>query len=252
MFVIKLLFICLIGFCLIKIIEMLMEDEKIRKIEDNLREINYIEITQTLKKDLVFPNIQNINTDTIAIINTKTNNMGDAIAIGVTIVDTNKWQLQQAQYYIISEALLYPHTYDNLYIAHVYKSYFGKLCDVENHIRNLLTQYQITNIYAYNAQFVLKQCPGLDKYYWHDIMKIAAYQQHNPYLPSNIDYLNNGRIKYKYNIPHIMEYLNISCFRYTDHALYDTFDELRIMQFLKIPIHEYDITCINQLPTTRH
>ncbi len=241
MFIIKILFICLIIFSLMKIMSMLIEDEKIRKIEDELREINYIEITTTLKKDLVVPDIQNINTDTIAIISVKTNSMGHAIAIGVAVIDANQWQLQQAQYYIISDELLCYYTYDNIYLSHVYKSYFGKLGDVENHIRKTLTKYQITNIYAYNAQFVCKTCPGLHMYYWYDIMKIAAYKQYNSYLPSNIDYLDNGRIKYKYNIPHIMEYLNISYFRYVDHALYDVLDELRIMKTLNININTYDI-----------
>jgi hypothetical protein len=224
---------------------MFLEEERIKKKEDELKEQQYIEIFKTLKKDLVITNINNINLQTIAIIDTKTNYIDNAISVGVAIVNTNNWQLQQAQYYLISPELINNHQYDNLNIAHVYKSYFGQLSDVENHIRKLLSDYNVTNIYAYNATFVFQSLPGLQLYFWYDIMKIAAYKQYNKYLPQNIEYLENGRIKYGYGIKNIMEYLTQTYFFYTNHALYDVLDEIRIMKMLELNIEEYNQAKIN-------
>ena len=45
-------------------------------------------------------------------------------------------------------------------------------------------RYGVTKIFAYNANFDRNHLPELRDYDWYDIMRLAAYRQHNPKIPA--------------------------------------------------------------------
>ena len=75
---------------------------------------------------------------------------------------------------------------------------------------------------------------------WYDIMKVAAYKQHNPKLPGNLECCKTGRLKRNYGVEPMIRMLT-GDFKYREvhNALYDARDELRIIKLIDKPISEY-------------
>ena len=247
MFVLKYIFIIILCYCIIKIIKAFNEEQKIQNLYSQYRENEYIEIERTLKKDIEkIPDIEHENLETIAILDAKTNFIDNIISIGVSIVNAKTFEVKTAEYFLIPEELIVDGlNNNNVNIHHIYKTYFGAQKDVENHIRKLLNQYGITNIYTFNGKFIYKQLTGLQNYHWYDIIKVAAHKQYNYKLPDNLMFNDQGRLLYKCNIKDLMEILTKTYFYYTNHALYDTLDIARIMKIVDLNINVYDCAKIN-------
>ena len=74
----------------------------------------------------------------------------EIISIGIAIVDAKTFEIKTAEYFLVPEELIIDgFNNGNITIAHTYQTYFGAHKDIENHIRKLLNQYNITNIYTF-------------------------------------------------------------------------------------------------------
>lgn len=242
MVILNIICLLIILFCLYKIYQIFVESNTLREMKDAFAS-KYIRLHTTLIKDLTFPDMTNENLDFFAIIDTKTNYYGNAISIGVVVVNSH-FEIQQAQYYLIPEELIHDHNHkDDFDIIHVYKTYFGRLFDCENHIRTLMNQYNITNIYAYNAFYVKKSLPEMNNYNWFDIAKVATYKQYNHELPLDADYDENGQLL-RYAMKNVIELMMKTYYKCVNHALYNALDELKIMKLIGLPIEKYSHTKI--------
>ena len=205
----------------------------------------YTSLHTTLVKDLVFPDMTCENLEYVAIIDTKTNYLGNAISIGVAIVNA-QFEIQQAQYYLIPEELMNEHaSKDDYDIVHVYKTYYGRLFDCQNHIRTILNQYNITNIYAYNAFYVKQTLPEMNNYNWFDVARIATYKQYNHKIPINTKCDENGQLL-RYTLSNVMELMTNGYYRYVNHALYNALDIIQLMKYIGLSIDKYEhakLTC---------
>lgn len=59
-------------------------------------------------------------------------------------------------------------------------------------LRRFLFSHDVASIFAYNATFDYRHLPELRHLAWHDIMKLAAYRQHNPKIPSCAECYGTG------------------------------------------------------------
>ena len=99
--------------------------------------------------------------------------------------------------------------------------------------------------FAYNAPFDKKLLPTLPKDQWYDIMKVAAYKQHNSFLPENEEYFSTGRLKKDYGAERIYRLLSGNQnYKEMHNAFQDACDELAIMKMLKLPLDYYKIARI--------
>lgn len=133
-----------------------------------------------------------------------------------------------------------------LYKDRVYKT---SLCPNKMHtsemIETINSFYEKNNcemIFAYNAPFDKKLLPSLPQDRWYDIMKVAAYRQHNPYLPDGEEYCGTGRLKKDYNAERIYKLLSGNGkYKEMHNAFQDACDELAIMKMMKLPLSNYEI-----------
>lgn len=76
-------------------------------------------------------------------------------------------------------------------------------------------------------------------YIWHDIMRIAAYRQYNPMIPTSAECCKTGRLKRGYGVENIMRMIGNKDYIETHNALLDARDELEIMRLLGHPSDIY-------------
>ena len=117
------------------------------------------------------------------------------------------------------------------------------LCTRQEAIADLkawFCEYDVSEIFAYNANFDRNHLPELKNYQWFDIMRLAAYRQYNPSIPDCADCFSTGRLKRGYGVEPILRLLSGKChYRETHNAVLDALDELSIMRLLHIPISDY-------------
>ena len=73
-----------------------------------------------------------------------------------------------------------------------------------------------------------------------DIMRLAAYRQHNPKIPANADCSSTGRLKRGYGVEAMLRLLSGNRTYHESHnAFFDTIDELEIMRLLEHHLMDY-------------
>ena len=100
-------------------------------------------------------------------------------------------------------------------------------------------EYGVESIFAYNATFDKGHLPEFGTYQWHDLMKIAAYNQYNRKIPGEIPCCKTGRMKSNYGVEPMMRLLSGSHYYETHNALQDAIDELKIMELLGLEIEVF-------------
>ena len=114
-------------------------------------------------------------------------------------------------------------------------------------IVQLLAQYGISSVFAYNASFDRNHLPELSHMNWYDIMRLAAYRQHNDKIPKDARCCRTGRLKSGFGVEAMLRLLSGDRMYYErHHALTDAIDELKIMQLLNHPIQDYQIALIRE------
>ncbi|MDO5577609.1 MAG: hypothetical protein Q4F84_11085 [Fibrobacter sp.] len=183
-----------------------------------------------------------------AVIDTETTWNDYVMSIGVAIADSNTFELLDKRYYILTP-------FKDLGGMYTYALYTNGIkpdleCSREKAISELchvLKNYNVNTIFAYNAAFDYHHLPELSHFAWYDIMKVAAYRQHNPKIPQLADCYKTGRLKCGYGVENIYRLLSEN-WRYCEmhNALTDALDELEIMKLLNHNIDKYTNAKIGQ------
>ena len=181
-----------------------------------------------------------------AVIDTETT-WGDAVmSIGAVIAESETFELVDKKYYILTP-------YKNHGGMYTYALYANNIepdleCSREkamNDLQQFLTDNGVSAMFAYNATFDYQHLPELSHLAWYDIMKVAAYRQHNPGIPQCADCYGTGRLKRGYGVESIYRMLS-GDFEYCEmhNALTDAMDELIIMRMLNHGLTKYALAKI--------
>lgn len=169
-----------------------------------------------------------------AVIDTETNWADQVMSIGTVIADTDTFELVSARYHILpTECGIGGMYYDALFLPTPVKPVVCTRAEAMADLIAWFWQHQVTDLFAYNANFDRNHLPELRRMNWHDIMRLAAYRQHNPKIPSDADCCSTGRLKRGYGVEPILRLLSGNrTYRETHNAFFDAMDELEIMRLL--------------------
>jgi len=181
-----------------------------------------------------------------AVIDTETT-WGDAVmSVGIVIADTVTFELVDKRYYILTPFK----DHGGMYTYALYAT--GIKPDLEcsrekamAELRYFLLDHQATAMFAYNATFDYRHLPELKHLAWYDIMKVAAYRQHNPSIPDCAECYGTGRLKRGYGVESVYRMLSAkSEYCELHNALTDAIDELTIMKLLNHEMSKYALARI--------
>ena len=176
-----------------------------------------------------------------AVIDTETT-WGDAVmSIGTVIAESEAFELIDKRYYILTpfnnHGGMYTHA---LYANNIKPDLECSREKAMDELRRFLFAHDVETIFAYNAPFDYRHLPELRHLAWHDIMKLAAYRQHNPKIPSCAECYGTGRLKRGYGVESIYRLLSADLAYCEIHnALTDAIDELEIMRLLNHELCRY-------------
>ena len=176
-----------------------------------------------------------------AVIDTETNWADQVMSMGTVIADCETFAPIDSKYHILPRECeiggMYYHT---LFIKTKVKPI---LCTREEAIADLkqwFRKYGITTIFAYNASFDRNHLPELRGFQWYDIMRLAAYRQHNSKIPLTAECFSTGRMKRGYGVEPMLKLLSKKrSYQETHNAWHDAMDELEIMRLLEHPLDDY-------------
>ena len=174
----------------------------------------------------------------IAVIDTETNWLDQVMSLGVVTADSAGFQPVSEKYYIFTPEYLSEGMYsDRMDLAE--PEILTRKAAMED-LKQWLKDQGISEIFAYNARFDCHHLPELQDFSWYDIMKIAAYRQHNFSISPCADCCSTGRLKRNYGVEPILRSLKGKpSYCETHNALLDARDELQIMALLKRPLSLY-------------
>ncbi len=174
-----------------------------------------------------------------AVIDTETTWSDEVMSIGVVIASEEDFKPLSSNYWIITEAAkkggMYSRTLEIPGIPSIRTDREGAL----SQMRAYLYENEVTDLLAYNANFDKRHLPEFKDFTWRDILKLAAYKQHNPAIPECADCCGTGRLKRNYRVECILEMFGEVDYREMHNALTDSEDELRIMGYLAKSVGEY-------------
>ena len=117
------------------------------------------------------------------------------------------------------------------------------MCGREEALSDLtswFSEHGVSRIFAYNAPFDRNHLPELRCMQWFDIMRLAAYRQHNPKIPCDADCFRTGRMKRGYGVEAMLRLLSgRRAYCETHNAIMDAMDELKIMCLLEHALEDY-------------
>lgn len=176
-----------------------------------------------------------------AVIDTETNWVDQVMSIGTIIADARTFSTIDAKYHILPAECAIGGMYEStLYIETPVPPIIMPRADAIRDLREWFALHGVEAIFAYNASFDRNHLPELQDYIWHDIMQLAAYRQHNPYIPKNADCCSTGRLKRGYGVEAMLRLLSGQYgYEESHNAFFDTRDELTIMQLLGYAPEEY-------------
>ena len=170
----------------------------------------------------------------IAVIDTETNWRDQVMSIGTVAADGDTFAVLETKYHV-----LLPETaVGGMYEDAVFLEEAGEpiLCTRQQAMEQLLAWFRqrgITDVYAYNAAFDKNHIPEFSGLRWHDIMRLAAYRQHNRAIPATAECCSTGRLKRGYGVEPMLRLLSGNrTYRESHNALLDALDELEIMRLL--------------------
>lgn len=176
-----------------------------------------------------------------AVLDTETNWADQVMSIGTVIADTESFRPVAVKYYILPmECEIGGMYYDALFLDTPVKPILCAREEAMGDLLGWLRQHQVESIFAYNAGFDQRHIPELGEFHWHDIMRLAAYRQHNPQIPACADCYSTGRMKRGYGVEPMLRLLSGNgTYRETHNALFDALDELNIMLLLRHRLVDY-------------
>lgn len=169
-----------------------------------------------------------------AVIDTETNWADQVMSIGTVIADEHTFAPVSAKYHVIApEFTIGGMYYDALFSDSRLKPIMCDRKQALEELRRWLSEHGVTAIFAYNASFDRNHMPELSGLVWYDIMRLAAYRQHNPRIPCTAPLCSTGRLKRGYGVEAMLRLLSgDGTYCETHNALHDALDELEIMRLL--------------------
>ncbi|MBR2047307.1 MAG: hypothetical protein IJ960_01785 [Oscillospiraceae bacterium] len=176
-----------------------------------------------------------------AVIDTETNWADQVMTIGTVIADRDTFRPLCARYHILPDECAIGGMYeDAVPLPTPVKPRVCTRAEALEDLKAWFRQYQVTDIFAYNANFDRNHLPELRGFVWHDIMRLAAYRQHNPCIPGDADCCSTGRLKRGYGVEPMLRLLSGNrTYRETHNAYFDAVEELQIMALLRHPVEAY-------------
>ncbi len=170
-----------------------------------------------------------------AVIDTETNWADQVMSIGTVIADANTFDVVDSKYHILPIECQIGGMYENtLFIETPVQPILCTRAEAIADLRQWFDKHGVCAVFAYNACFDRNHLPELRNYRWYDIMRLAAYRQHNPKIPCSADCCSTGRLKRGYGVEAMLRLLSGNCaYRESHNAFFDALDELQIMKLLK-------------------
>ena len=169
-----------------------------------------------------------------AVIDTETNWADRVMSIGTVIADADTFESIEAKYHILTIECQIGGMYEStLFIETPVQPILCTRAEAIADLRTWFEKHGVQSIFAYNACFDRNHLPELRSFDWYDIMRLAAYRQHNPKIPANADCCSTGRLKRGYGVEPMLRLLSGNRTYHESHnAFYDAMDELEIMRLL--------------------
>ena len=176
-----------------------------------------------------------------AVIDTETTWDNRVMSIGTIIADSDRFQMVDARYHVLTPEYQSGGMFSSvLFPDSRLKPSICSRQDAMKELKDFLGGYDVQRMFAYNAGFDRNHLPELGHLQWYDIMRMAAYRQHNPRIPRHAPCFSTGRLKRGYGVESMLRMLACDeCYCETHNALYDAMDELRIMALLGHSIQNY-------------
>ena len=176
-----------------------------------------------------------------AVIDTETNWSDQVMSIGTVIADGDTFAPVAAKYHILPKECRVGGMFSStLLIKTPVKPIRCTREEAIADLRDWFQQHDVQAIFAYNACFDRNHLPELRDYDWYDIMRLAAYRQHNPWICANADCYSTGRLKRGYGVEPMLRLLSGNRAYHESHnAIFDALDELEIMRLLRHRLGDY-------------
>ncbi len=178
-----------------------------------------------------------------AVIDTETNWRDQVMSIGTVVADARTFEILGTKYHVLTPEITIGGMYENA----VYLEEAGEptVCTRRECMEELLGWFRETgvrDIFAYNAAFDRNHIPEFSRMRWHDIMRIAAYRQHNRAIPRSAECCSTGRLKRGYGVEPMLRLLSGNpTYRECHNALFDALDELEIIRLLGYDLEAYAV-----------
>lgn len=176
-----------------------------------------------------------------AVVDTETNWVDQVMSIGTVVAEESTLSPVAGKYHVFSEAYAIGGMYENAVFLQTPAP--PVLCtrqDAMEEVCRFLRQHGVSRVFAYNAVFDRKHLPEMQAFSWHDIMRLAAYRQHNSKIPADAPVCTTGRLKRGYGVEDMLRLLaDTPAYRETHNAYLDAVDELRIIRLLGHPVSRY-------------
>ena len=176
-----------------------------------------------------------------AVIDTETNWSNQVMSIGCCVADTEDFNAVEMKYYVFpGECGLGGMYADVLFLDTPVPPIRCARAQAMRELKAWLRGHGVQAIFAYNAMFDRNHLPELGDFAWYDIMRIAAYRQHNPSIPADAPCCASGRLRRGYTVEAILRMLTGECtYCETHNAILDAVDELSIMRLLPCRFEDY-------------
>ena len=176
-----------------------------------------------------------------AVIDTETNWADQVMSIGTVIADGDTFRPIEARYHILPIECRIGGMYEStLFIQTPVEPILCTRGEAIADLRGWFRRHNIRSIFAYNACFDRNHLPELRDFDWYDIMRLAAYRQHNPRIPADADCCSTGRLKRGYGVEPMLRLLSGNhTYRETHNAYFDAVEELEIIRLLGHRLEEY-------------
>lgn len=176
-----------------------------------------------------------------AVIDTETNWADQVMSIGCCIADEATFSPLDAKYHVLPIECQIGGMYEStLFIETPVPPILCTRAEAISDLRRWFESHGIRSIFAYNACFDRNHLPELRMLCWHDIMRLAAYRQHNPRIPANAECFSTGRMKRGYGVEAMLRLLSDNhTYNESHNAFFDALDELEIMRLLGWKVSQY-------------
>ncbi len=178
-----------------------------------------------------------------AVIDTETNWADQVMSIGTVVAASRSFEILGSKYHVLTPEV----TIGGMYESAVYLEEAGEpiVATRREALADLLSWFRelgVRDLFAYNAAFDRNHIPEFSGLRWHDIMRIAAYRQHNRAIPRSAECCSTGRLKRGYGVEPMLRLLSGNrTYHETHNALFDALDELEIMRLLGYRIGAYEV-----------